>query len=251
MRTSWPPAADGACVVGVDAGVVPPPEEERANDCHDDQHSDDRRDEQSQTASPIPGGWDPRRGKVSAESADRDASCLGERPRRWIAVVRGLGHGPGRCGVERGREIGTHLKHRGNGRHEVGVHDGRIVVPHVGRGTRQALVQHTPERVLVGPSVQGPALELLGRGVVQGPHELSRGRDPRVRRRALGESEVGQIDVAILSRPALGCDEHVPGLDVPVNQAAGVRRIQRAGDLGDEPHGAGGIQPTPLLDQAL
>ena len=56
---------------------------------------------------------------------------------------------------------------------------------------------------------------------------------------ALGQAEVGQV--AVLA-PVLLVDEHVRGLDVPVHQAAPVRRVQGVGHLGGDGDRAGGLE---------
>ena len=99
----------------------------------------------------------------------------------------------------------------------------RLGIAPEGRRARQALVQHAGKRVAVGAPVDGLAADLLGRQVVERPHD-----PPRVGRGAadlLGDAKVGQVGVLILVQ------EHVRRLDVAVNQAAPVRRVQGVGDL--------------------
>jgi hypothetical protein len=49
----------------------------------------------------------------------------------------------------------------------------------------------------------------------------------------------------------LGCEEHVAGLHVPVDEPMGVRRIQGARDLADDGRRADGIELSPGADGLL
>ena len=78
--------------------------------------------------------------------------------------------------------------------------------------------------------------------------ELAHGDDP-ARQRRLGQPEVGQVHViGPVGRPA-GLQQHVRGLHVTMNQAVGVRGVQRGRDLGDGVPGPGDRQRPDLVDQ--
>ena len=80
------------------------------------------------------------------------------------------------------------------------------------------LEEHHGQRVEVGAEVGGPALRLLGRHVVGRAHHRARGGEPsRVR---LDRGDAGDPEVHDLELGRLGEDQHVLGLDVPVDDAA-------------------------------
>jgi hypothetical protein len=92
--------------------------------------------------------------------------------------------------------------------------------------------------------VGGPlALHLLGRDVVERAHELP-GLGQALLADSLGEAEVGEEGVVT---PA---DEDVLRLDVAVDQAGLVRRIERLGDRCEDPDRPAGIQ-LPRHDHVL
>ena len=92
------------------------------------------------------------------------------------------------------------------------------------------------------PSTLSPR-DLFGSGVGNSPGErLLRPTCP------LGESEVAEI--AVLA-PTLAGDQHVAGLYVSVDEATGVRLIERLGNLPAEVERAGGLQRRFVLQAAL
>ena len=98
-------------------------------------------------------------------------------------------------------------------------------------GSGQARMQDTAERVDVGPGgetgSQGSAAELLGTHEAQRAHDRARDRERR-RLDQLAQPEVGQPDVAV------GVEQDVGGLDVAVDEAMTVGRIERLGDRPEE-----------------
>ena len=103
--------------------------------------------------------------------------------------------------------------------------------------------EHAAERVDVGAPVHLLAADLLRRDVVDGPDELAGAGQPLRGGGVLGEPEVRQVDVVAL---VAALDEDVAGLDVAVHEAAGVRRVERAPDVGDDLRRARRLQ-RPLL----
>ena len=61
------------------------------------------------------------------------------------------------------------------------------------------------------------------------------------------DPEVGQEDAL---RIAIPLDQDVGGLDVAVDEAPGVRRVEAGGDTGQHPDGMGGIERPGRLHQA-
>ena len=83
------------------------------------------------------------------------------------------------------------------------------------------------------------AARLLRAEVVDAAHGHAGHRQLRVRER-LGDAEVGDLD------PAAGAQQHVAGLDVAVDDAARVRRVERVGDLLGDARG----RPSAAADRA-
>ena len=109
----------------------------------------------------------------------------------------------------------------------------------------EALEEQAAERVDVRPPVDRRALDLLGRDVRdradEGPlpgEALDRGEVP-------GETEVAEIGVLARFRPL---HEDVAGLDVAVDEAESVGRVEGARDLSDEIDGAIGTQRALALE---
>ena len=106
------------------------------------------------------------------------------------------------------------------------VGDRREVVGREGLLPREELVEDDAEREEVAPAVDRVPRDLLGRHVVRRPEELSRRRE--VRLLGLGDPEVGDLHLA------LGRDDDVRRLHVPVDDAAAVGVVERLGDLADD-----------------
>ena len=98
----------------------------------------------------------------------------------------------------------------------------------------ERLVEHATERVDVGARVHLPALDLLGRAVLDRPDEGAGPRQPG-RRELLDRTEVGEVSAVARA------DEDVRGLHVAVDEPACVRRVERGCDLAHNrerpPHG--------------
>ena len=108
---------------------------------------------------------------------------------------------------------------------------------------RQYLVQHAAEGPDVGAAVDPAAPGLLGRHVRRRAQNHSRARRREAQRRRMGTSRtvgvigegLGQPEVQDLDLTFRG-DLDVGGLEVAVDDAFVVRRLQRLGDLDRDPH---------------
>ena len=134
---------------------------------------------------------------------------------------------------------------------QVGEQRGRLLVPWEGHLTREALVQDTGERVLVGPAVHALARDLLGRHVVDRPHEVARLRQAALRLSVLGKPEVREVGVIGPLRARTDRHQDVRRLDVAVDQVLLVGRVECARGLRDDPDRSLGIQAPLLFDQPL
>ena len=94
------------------------------------------------------------------------------------------------------------------------------------RHAGQAFVEHAGERVAVGPRVDRLATDLLWREVVERADHLP--GVGGVAAELLGHAEVRQVDVPVR------VDEHVARLDVAVDEAAPMGRIQRLRDPAED-----------------
>ena len=96
------------------------------------------------------------------------------------------------------------------------------------RLSREALIEDCPQRIRVRPAVEAPRCDLLRAEVRHGAHER-----PGLREAVLGrcerEAEVHHARANVASLLAGGHD--VLGLDVAVDDAAGVAVVERVGDL--------------------
>jgi hypothetical protein len=98
-------------------------------------------------------------------------------------------------------------------------------VGHRRHGAGHGLREHDRERVQVGAAVEGRAGGLLGRRVARrADHRTRRLRPARFRQRPC-QAEVGDAHDAVL------VEQEVGGLDVAVDEAAGVRVLERGRDL--------------------
>ena len=103
--------------------------------------------------------------------------------------------------------------------------------------------EDTAERVDVGAPVERPPLDLLGRRVVRGAEERTGARQA-LRVAPLGEAEVAEERLLSGLR-----EKHVRRLDVPVDKARRVRRVERAAELPRERQRLSGGQRAALAEQ--
>ena len=97
----------------------------------------------------------------------------------------------------------------------------------------QALIQHAAERIDVGTAVDRLSADALGRDVVDAADQLPALGQPLLAGDVLREPEVDQVGT---HAAALGGNERVGRLHVPVDQAAGVRGVERVGQLLGDRH---------------
>ena len=144
---------------------------------------------------------------------------------RWMTVTSAVGS----VARRRARSVGIALQ-AGERRVGVGLAEER-------NPPGEALVEHEPERVQVGPPVELLAAHLLGREVLRrAHHDVVAGQVGVGRLEALGDPEVGQQDTTV------GRDQDVAGLHVAVHEAGLVGVVERrrdaradvAGQLGAE-----------------
>jgi hypothetical protein len=115
----------------------------------------------------------------------------------------------------------------------------------VRRPAREQRVERRSGRVHVAALVDLAALDLFRRGVDRRAEEGSRLRQLHVRVERARESEVADLDV-----PVLG-DEAVRGLDVAVQHARAVRRVEPLQQLDRPAHGLAHRDARALLDHLL
>ncbi len=108
---------------------------------------------------------------------------------------------------------------------------------------RQALISHHAERVHVRGTRQRLAGRLLGRDVQRGAHHDAGRGQAEILYVRLGDAEVGDLGGAV------GHDQQVARLDVPVHDAGPVRGVKRAGRLRHDVEDDVRLQPpVPLED---
>ena len=171
-----------------------------------------------------------RREAVPGGRARRAAQIAGRRE----PVLRVLGHRAPHDVAEALAGVGQDGEHRRRRRVEVGEHRRRGGLARVRDLAGDGLEEHAAERVDVGAGVDRALLELLGRGVVEGPDHASGLRDLGLRAEVLHQPEVGQRGVHGV---ADGLQQDVRGLDVAVDDAGLVRGVERLADLGDQVRG--------------
>ena len=182
--------------------------------------------------------------------ADRDGRHVHPRPGRRVAQIDERRRRIGRAAEAVSRRLGQHAAEPraealGHGdlaaqrRHRRGLVSPQRLLhadPRLPEGRPPAgeAVGEAPDGVEIGPwpePVQG-AVDLLWRHVVRRPREpVSQGRGVLVE--PVGDAEVGELDGA-----GRGAQEHVPRLDVAVDDAAGVgvgERVEQAEEHGAEP----------------
>ncbi len=92
----------------------------------------------------------------------------------------------------------------------------------------EALVEHEPEGVDVGSTVEPSAPDLLGRQVLGGSHHHVVARQVIAAVQSLGDAEVGEQDAAIRRH------EDVAGLDVTMHEAGLVRGVEGSRHAGPD-----------------
>ena len=179
-------------------------------------------------------------------AAQRRLARSGERAPARIAVARRLRERLRDDRVEAGGNARPHVARPRRRLVHVRVDGGDLGLALERRLPREALEEHAPERVDVGPAVDRAALDLLGRDVRDGADERPLTRQAADRGEVLRQAEVAQVGVvAGIRRP----HEHVAGLHVAVDEPERVRRVERGGDLADERDRALGAQRALLPEQ--
>ena len=117
------------------------------------------------------GGGGLRGGGGAAEQGD--AGGIGELAAGLVAVGGVLGQGLSHHLVDVRGQAGPHGAGGGGHLLHVGPDDGGIDVLGEGDPAGQALIQHAPQGVDVGPAIDRFALDLFGGDVVDGAHELA------------------------------------------------------------------------------
>ena len=98
-----------------------------------------------------------------------------------------------------------------------------------GVGATERLVEHERQRVEIGRLERLAALALLGGHVRERPHHIAGARENVFPREACA-TEVGQLGDGVRLRAPVarsGRDEHVLRLDIAMDDAPGVRVLQR------------------------
>ena len=147
-------------------------------------------------------------------------------------LVRVLGHGPGENVVDRCGNALAALARARRRLLQVGVDDRDVGRPGERQGSGERLEEQAAERVDVRSSVDLVAADLLGRDVVDGPHQAP------VRGSRLGDAlrQPEVREVCVLAA-ALLVEQDVGRLHVAVDEALRVRGVERVGDLRRDRHG--------------
>ena len=124
--------------------------------------------------------------------------------------------------------------------------DSHVRTPLERRRAGQALEEEAAERVHVCASVDALAPDLLGRHVVDRAHPLRLLHWRVGLRDAFGQPEVCEVDVVGTLMARLGGDQDVRGLHIAVDEASGVRCVERACDLRHEREGLRRSERSPL-----
>ena len=182
-----------------------------------------------------------------AGPAQRD----GELGAGGVPVCGDLGQGLGHDLVHGRGQVGAAAGQRGRRGGDLGPHDRDRLVPDERWLAGEHGVCGAGQRVLVSAPIYRPGFDLLGRDVVQGAQELA-GRGQRADGQGpLAQPEVGEVRVAGVVSPARGIQQDVARLDVPVDQAVRMRRLQGRGDLGDDVTGPRRGHRPRRLDEGL
>ena len=174
-------------------------------------------------------------GHVSATVVGRTLRAAAMLAAEGNRLVRVTGHRALDGVDERLVDVGPELGQGSVVAHHHGLGDGHRGRPAERLLPGEGLVQDHAEGVEVGRRARPAALDLLRRQVGGRPQHLAGAGEVAGHVDALGDAEVGDLD-----RP-VGRHQHVPGLDVAVDDAGGVGRPQRTQHLdGDGPHVLGG-----------
>jgi hypothetical protein len=111
---------------------------------------------------------------------------------------------------------------------EVREDDRDVGIAHERHLAGEALEQHAAERVHIRAAVDRIASDLFGRDIGEGAEQTLRDVSGLQIVRARRDAEVCEIAVLTL---LLRIDQDVARLDVAVDETAGVRRVERRGDL--------------------
>jgi hypothetical protein len=164
--------------------------------------------------------------------AQRLAHRVGELPAARVAVARRLGQGPREDPVRCGRQVRSAARQRRRRLRQMRPDHRQLLIALERRLASKHLVRRARQRVLIGPPVHGPALDLFRCRVRGRPQELPGSGQLRRRQRALAQPEIGQVHVIRPVGPRI--DEHVRRLHVPVYQPRGVRGVKRRRDRRDD-----------------
>ena len=133
---------------------------------------------------------------LDGPAGERIARGPRQRGARREAVLLRLRHPAGDHRVDAGRQLPPLRAHRGGLVGEVGGDDLRLHLPFERRRPREAFVQDSGERVLVGAAVERLGLELFGRAVLERAEVEPRLGELRGRVRPLRETEVREEHLA-------------------------------------------------------
>ena len=177
--------------------------------------------------------------------------CLDRRPaevaRGLVAPVQVLVHRTGDDGVHFVWKTGNDRRRARRSRVEVGVDLRDLAVGLERDAARQGVEEDAAERVDVRGRVAALSLDLLGRDVVDRADELAALGDVATAGDPLDEAEVREVDVLV----AAARDQHVGGLDVPVDEAALVGGVECVRDLGDDARRPLRLEAAAAPDQGL
>ena len=180
---------------------------------------------------------------VIGGQAQRGPQRPGELPAAGVPVARRLGQRPAQHLINAGRNTPAAGRQRRRRDRQVRPDHRHVLIPDERHRPAQQLKRRTAQRVLIGPPVHLPALDLLRRHVRRRAQHQPRPGQRRARP-ALGQAEIRQVHVIRQARPRI--DQHVRGLDIAVHQPRPVRRIQRAGHRRDHRrHPDRGQRPLP------
>ena len=168
----------------------------------------------------------PTRARLGHGQTEGAARLVHQRPTSWLTVIGRLRHRTVENRVDGDGKLGPTIARTRRLLLQVGVDHGDIGCPSERERPGEGLEQQTPEGINVGATVDLVAPNLLGCDVIDGAHQLAVGRAPVGD--TLGKSEVREVGVLA---SALLVEKHVRRLDVAVDKASRVRRVERIRDL--------------------